>query len=127
MTDAQELVATIEGIFAAIGDDDRGRLEQAFCDDFHAFENGVRVSRRELLDLMRDYHARGRRYRWSVVSPQVEVQGDLGIVVYVNRGSITEAPGGEPLPMSWLETALLRREASGWRLAFLHSTRASAA
>jgi len=85
MTDAPELVATIEGIFAAIGDDDRARLEQAFCDDFHAFENGVRVSRRELLDLMRDYHAQGRRYRWSVVSPQVEVQGDLGIVVYVNR------------------------------------------
>jgi hypothetical protein len=121
--DAQQLIATIERAFAAMGGDDQDRLEEILCEDFHAFENGVAMTGRELRRSMSEHHANGRRYRWSVNAPQIEVQGDLGIVVYVNRGSIAEPPGSEPVPMSWLETVLLRRRASGWGLAFLHSTR----
>jgi hypothetical protein len=50
------------------------------------------VTARELLDLMSRYHAEGRRYRWSVHSPQIEMEGNLAVAVYVNHGSITEAP-----------------------------------
>jgi len=117
------MVATIERAFAAIGGNDQTRLEEILCEDFHAFENGIRMTGRELLAVMSRYHAQGRRYQWSVNSPQIEVQGDLGVVVYVNRGSIAEAPGSAPLQMSWLETVVLRRHGSRWRLAFLHSTR----
>jgi hypothetical protein len=124
--DEQEIVATLEGIFAALGENDHVRLDQLLCADFQAFENGVHVTGRELMDLMSKYHAEGRRYRWSVNSPQFELQGDLGAVVYFNHGSITEAAGSAPIPMSWLETVLLRRQASGWRVAFLHSTRTAA-
>jgi len=122
-TEAQEIVATIERVFATLGEDDQVGLKEILCDDFHAFENGVRVTSRQLLDLMSRYHAEGRRYRWSVHSPQIEVEGNLAVVVYVNHGSITEAPGSDPIPMSWLETVVLRRQESRWRLAFLHSTR----
>jgi len=106
-TEAQEIVATIERVFATLGEDDQVGLKEILCDDFHAFENGVRVTSRELLDLMSRYHAEGRRYRWSVHSPQIEVEGNLAVVVYVNHGSITEAPGSDPIPMSWLETVVL--------------------
>jgi hypothetical protein len=123
-TEAQELVATIERAFAALGEDDQSQLEDIFCEDFHAFENGIRMTGAELFGLMSRFHAEGRRYRWSVNSPQFEVQGSLGVVAYVNRGSIAEGPGSAPTPMLWLETVLLRRGESGWRLAFLHSTRA---
>jgi ketosteroid isomerase-like protein len=81
---------------------------------------------RELLDAMSRHYAKGRRYRWSVNAPQIEVEGDLGAVVYVNHGSIVEAPGQDPVPQSWLETVLLRHQDSGWRVAFLHSTRTTA-
>jgi ketosteroid isomerase-like protein len=121
-SEAQEMIATIERVFAAIGDDDQIRLKELLCEDFHAFENGVPLAGRELLEIMSRYHAEGRRYQWSVNSAQAETHGDFGVVVYVNRGSIT-TPGSEATPMSWLETALLRREESRWRLAFLHSTR----
>ena len=121
--DEQQILATLEGIFTALGENDRVRLDRLLCEDFHAFENGVHVTGRELLELMSRYHAAGRRYRWSVNSPQFELQGDLGAVVYVNHGSITEAADSAPIAMSWLETVLLRRRASGWRVAFLHSTR----
>ena len=123
--DARDVVATVERAFAALGDNDSVRLDELLCEDFHAFENGMHVTGRQLLDLMARYHAEGRRYRWSVSSPQVESQGDLGVLVYVNNGSITESAGADPIPMSWLETVLLRRQPSGWRLAFLHSTRSA--
>jgi ketosteroid isomerase-like protein len=125
--DEQNIVGTLERIYAALSDNDHVRLNQLFCEDFHAFENGVHMTGRELLDLMSRYHAEGRRYQWSVNSPQFEMQGDLGVVVYLNHGSITEVAGSAPIPMSWLETVLLRRQASGWRVAFLHSTRTAAA
>ena len=121
--DAQEMIATIERVFAAIGDDDQIALKEILCGDFHAFENGVPMTGRELLEIMSKYHAQGRRYQWSVNSPQVELHGNLGVVVYVNRGSITKTPGSEPVPMAWLETVLFRRQESRWRLAFLHSSR----
>jgi hypothetical protein len=110
-------------MYEAVANDDQLRLHQLLCQDFHAFENGVHMSGRELLGLMSEYYVAGKRYKWSVNSPQVEVVGGLGAVVYVNHGSVAEAPGAEPTPLSWLETVLLRREESGWRIAFLHSTR----
>ena len=126
-TDAQDVVATIERVFTALGCNDHTRIDDLLCEDFHAYENGSRMTGRQLLDLMSKYYVQGKRYRWSVNSPQIEVQGSLGVVVYVNHGSIAEAPGSEPNPMSWLETVLLRRQESGWRLAFLHSTRVKSA
>ena len=126
-SEAHALVAAIEQVQAALAANDRARLDELLCPDFHAFENGVHMSGRELLEAMSGYYARGKRYRWSVSSPQVELQGTLGTVVYVNHGSIVEAPGASAVAQSWLESVVLRREGSAWRLAFLHSTRTKAA
>ena len=122
----QELVATIDEMFAALGRNDGVRLEEILCPDFHAFENGVAMSGPELLGLMSELHAAGKCYRWSVRSPKIERQGSLGAVAYLNRGFISDTPDSEPVPTSWLETVLLRREAGRWRVAFLHSTRMKA-
>ena len=125
-SEAQELVATIEQVQVLLAANDHARLNDLLSHDFHAFENGVHMNARELLEIMSGYYARGKRYRWSVNSPQVEVEGSLGVVVYVNHGSIVEAPGAAPVSQSWLETVVLRRQGAGWRLAFLHSTRTRA-
>ena len=106
-----------------MGRNDQPGLAELLCDDFHAFENGVPMARSELLALIDATHAAGKRYRWSVKEPQVEAQGDFGAVVYRNEGFISETPDAEPAPASWLETVLLRRVRTGWRVAFLHSTR----
>ena len=124
--EAEEMVGTIEQVFAALRENDDARVRDLLCEDFHAFENGVQVTGSQLLTLMSDHYAKGRRYRWSVNSPQVESQGNLGVVVYLNEGSIAESIASDPIAMSWLETVVLRRQASGWRLAFLHSTRSVA-
>ena len=94
------MVATIERMMAAVAEDDRGCLNDVLTEDFYAFENGVPVSGRELLDLMSRNFSKGKRYRWSVTLPQIEVQGDFGAIVYVNVRSIVETPGAEPAPHS---------------------------
>lgn len=126
-SEAQALVEAIEQVQTALAVNDRARLDDLLCSDFHAFENGVRMSGHQLLELMAGYYACGKRYCWSVTSPRVELQGTLGTVVYVNHGSIVEALGSGAVAQSWLESVVLRREGSIWRLASLHSTRVQAA
>ncbi|MBS0321317.1 MAG: nuclear transport factor 2 family protein [Proteobacteria bacterium] len=113
-------------LFAAIQRNDRAGARRYVAEDFHAFENGVRMSGDELLGLLARLHDEGKRYQWSVTEPEVSVGGDLGVVAYVNVGSIAATPTAEPAPMSWLETAVLRRAQGMWRLTFLHSTRVAA-
>ena len=48
-TESQDLVATIERMYAAVGADDQLRLTEVLCEDFHAFENGVAMSGRARL------------------------------------------------------------------------------
>ena len=45
--DARDMIATIERVFVALGDNDHAGLDGLLCEDFHAFENGVRVTGRE--------------------------------------------------------------------------------
>ena len=42
-------------------------------------------------------------------------------ITYVNRGSIKDASGTKAV--SWLESAVLRKENDSWRIQFFHSTR----
>ena len=124
MTTVQEQIAnTVRQMYEAVGNDDRRSLGRLLCPDFHAFENGRRMSGGAMLDLMSKFHAQGQRFRWSVTEEEVQPQGNLAVIAYVNRGSITQAPGAEPVPLAWLETAVLRKEDQSWRVAFLHSNR----
>jgi hypothetical protein len=43
-------------------------------------------------------------------------------ITYVNRGSAEDKSGKKDL--TWLESAVLRKDAGNWRIHFFHSTRA---
>ena len=119
----QSLIRAIENMFAYLGTGASSDAAAVFCRDFRAFENGIQMSGAEFLNLMRKLYIEGRRYRWSVNDPHVELQGSLAVVVHVNKGEIVEGPGSVPVPASWLETIVLRHEQLGWRIAFIHATR----
>ena len=40
--DAQDMIATIERIFTALGDNDHAGLNELFCADFHALRTAFR-------------------------------------------------------------------------------------
>ena len=72
--------------------------------------------------LIKSRHEAGVVYVWRVTEPEVHVDGNTAWITYVNRGSVTDAAGAKDV--TWLESAVLRKEGGAWRIQFFHSTRA---
>jgi hypothetical protein len=118
-TDA--VIETIREMYAAAAIDDEASLRAIFTDDFYAFDGGKRFDGMELPALLKAAHAAGKRFVWTVSEPDVWVAQNCASIAYVNRGSISDAAG--TVPVTWLESAVLRFDGSRWRIQFFHSTR----
>ena len=108
-------------MFAALAAEDIPKLRAVIVPDFYAFEAGGRITGEALIELMKKAHAAGKVYVWTVNEPEVHIDGSMAWITYTNRGSIKDA--SETKNVSWLESAILRKEKDNWRIQFLHSTR----
>ena len=120
--DQSAIVDTLRSMFAAAKADDLPAFHAVTTQDFYAYDNGKRFEADELMNLIRDFHAKGYVFVWSVTDPQVHTGCNVAWVTYVNRGSI-KPPQGAATETSWLESAVMAHEQSGWKVRFLHSTR----
>jgi hypothetical protein len=120
--DAQQVVKTVQSLFAAMGAADPDRFHAVTTSGFYAFDNGKRFSADELMNVSRQIHAAGKAYVWTVTEPDVHVTCNTAWITYVNRGSISDQSGKQEL--TWLESAQLTRERGHWRIQFLESERA---
>ncbi|MEY2491680.1 MAG: hypothetical protein QOH24_631 [Verrucomicrobiota bacterium] len=120
-TDRANVVAVMESMYTAATNDDIDRWHTIAAPGFYAFDNGQRFEGDALMQLIRKLHAQGRTYRWQVTEPEVHVNGSMAWITYVNKGSVQDATGSKD--MTWLESAILRKEKDGWRMQFFHSTR----
>jgi hypothetical protein len=124
--DPQAVAGTMRDMYAAITVDDEARLNGTiFVPGFYAFDGGKRFSGPELVALIAGAHRAGKVYVWTVQEPDVHIVCDRAWIAYVNRGSVTDASG--VLPITWLESAVLKFDGTRWRIEFFHSTRAPAA
>jgi ketosteroid isomerase-like protein len=123
-SDADQVQATeaIRSFFAAATADDVDKLHAVTAPDFYAFDAGGRFTRDALMDMIKAAHAAGKVYVWTVNEPEVHISGDMAWVTYVNRGSIKDTSGTKDV--TWLESAVLKKEKGIWRIHFFHSTRA---
>jgi ketosteroid isomerase-like protein len=119
--DQAQVVEVIRSMFAALAAEDIPKLRTIIAPDFYAFEAGGRITGDALIDLMKKAHAAGKVYVWTVNEPEAHIDGDMAWVTYLNRGSIKDS--SETKNVSWLESAVLRKEEGNWRIRFLHSTR----
>jgi len=119
--DETQVVEAIRSMFTALAAEDVPKLRAILAPDFYAFEAGGRITGDALIDLMKKAHAAGKVYAWTVNQPEVHIDGGTAWVTYVNRGSIKDA--SETKNVSWLESVILRKDESIWRIQFLHSTR----
>ena len=119
--DQAQVVDAIRSMFAALAAEDIPKLRAIIAPDFYAFEAGGRITGDALIDLMKKAHAGGKVYAWTVNEPEVHIDAEMAWVTYVNRGSIKDA--AETKNVSWLESAILRKEEGNWRIQFFHSTR----
>lgn len=119
--DQAQVVDAIRSMLAALAAEDIPKLRAITAPDFYAFEAGGRITGDALIDLIKKAHAGGKVYAWTVNEPKVHIGADMAWVTYVNRGSIKDA--SETKNVSWLESAVLRKEEGNWRIQFFHSTR----
>lgn len=107
-------------MFDALKVDDRAAFRRAVTPDFLAFEIGRRMTADDLFKAIVDSHRSGRVINWSI-GPMV-VRGDCNSAwaAWDNVGSAGVPPN--IAPRRWMESAVLRRSPTGWRVEFLHST-----
>jgi len=122
--DAAAVAETLRDMYAAVAVLDRARLAGIFAPGFYAFDLGKRFDGMALVDLIDGAMAAGRRFVWAVNEPDVRIFGDRAWIAYVNRGAVGDAE--TMTPVTWLESAMLVRVDSRWRIEFFHSTRAPA-
>ena len=103
--------------------DDLAKFHSVVTADFDSFDAGQRFTGDALLEFVRSRHASGVVYVWAVTEPEVHIEGRMAWVTYVNRGSVNDASGVKNV--TWLESAVLRKEDEHWRVRFFHSTRTS--
>jgi hypothetical protein len=120
-TDQEKVVETVRSMYAALTEDDPDKFRAVTYPDFYAFEIGKRMTGDQLMSLIMSAHAAGKTYVWSVTEPQVYVDGKTAWITYVNRGSVQDASGKKDV--SWLESAVLRKESGTWLIHFFHTTR----
>ena len=59
--------------------------------------------------------------RLNVTEPDVHISGNTAWIVYLNKGSITDACS--TTNQKWLESGFPQKRACIWKIVFMHSTR----
>lgn len=119
--DQTQVVEAMRTMYAAAADDDLAKFHTVAAPDFYAFDGGERYNGDALMALIKQLHAAGKVYVWTVTDPHVEATCDHAWITYANRGSVQDTSG--TLQRTWLESAVLQKQAGTWRIRFFHSTR----
>lgn len=120
---------TIRAMFAAAAKDDYAAFNRIIAPDFYIFDGGHQYEGDAILDAIKQLHAKGYVFVWTVPDPEVHIachsNPRIAWITYTNRGSI-KGPSGVTAPMRWLESAVLQEQSGHWRVRFFHSTRVPA-
>jgi ketosteroid isomerase-like protein len=119
--DQTQVAEAMRTMYAAATNDDLDKFHTVAAPDFYAFDGGKRYDGDALMKMVRSFHDSGKVFVWTVTDPHVEATCDLAWITYINRGSMRDATG--TLPLAWLESAVLEKQAGTWRIRFFHSTR----
>jgi hypothetical protein len=118
--DAALIDRAIRSFFDALAKDDQAAFQRTVTPDFYAFEIGRKLTGNELFQAVADSHRSGRVINWSIGPVATRSHCDLAWAAWDNIGSAGVPP--KIAPRRWMESAVLRRSPTGWRLEFLHST-----
>jgi hypothetical protein len=115
--------ATVRQFFQALRTEDNAAFERVTTTSFYSFDVGKRFSGTELLNLVRDAHARGVQLNWSIGPLDTKVGCNMAWAAWENVGSAGIPPNVRPV--RWLESAVLVPQSGVWKIEFFHSTRAA--
>lgn len=122
--DEEAVAQALRLMYVALTKEDTAQLRAVTTSDFHTFDGGEHMTGDELMAVIKSAHASGKTFAWTVPEPKVRIEGNVAWITYVNRGSVQDAAGKKDV--SWLESAVLLKDADTWRIQFFHSTRVPA-
>jgi hypothetical protein len=123
-TDEEAVAQALRLMYVALTNEDTAQLRAVITSDFYTFDGGQKFTGDEFMALIKSLHAAGKTFVWTVPEPTVRIQGTVAWITYLNRGHVQDAAGKKDV--SWLESAVLLKDAGTWRIQFFHSTRVPA-
>ncbi len=110
----------VEKLFAAMSAYDYAAMHDAATDDFQLLENGEIWDMARLVDAVRDAEGEIARRNFFAIIKQGEKEGSVWIS-YWNRADFRDT-NGEEGSVAWLESVVVVRDGSEWKLEMMHST-----
>jgi len=108
----------VQHFFAAASAGDFNRLRNVVTDDYELLEVGELWDLEKLISVIPE-GGMDRRNFFSRISTRIE--GNMAWVSYWNHAIINR--DGATIERAWLESAVMVKTASGWKMQMLHSTR----
>ena len=118
-----QIEETVHAFFDALRKEDRAAFQRLTTKSFYSFDVGKRYVGTELVDVVRDAHARGVQLNWSLGPVDTKLGCDVAWSAWENVGSAGIPP--DVKPVRWLESAVLVRQNAEWKVDFFHSQRAA--
>ena len=118
-----EIKRTVDAFFDALRKEDKVAFQRLTTTSFYSFDGGDRYAGTELVDVVRDAHARGVQLNWSIGPLDTKFRCDVAWSAWENVGSADVPPAVRPV--RWLESAVLVRQKRSWKIDFVHSHRAA--
>jgi hypothetical protein len=123
--DTEQAAGVVRSFYAALAADDEAAVGRLTAPGFYAYDVGKRFTAPELSAAIKGAHGSGVVLEWNLGPIDARVGCDLAWAAWENHGRVGTAAALKP--MTWLESAVLRRDGGRWVMVFLHSTRAEAA
>ena len=118
-----EIERTVDAFCDALRKEDMVAFQRLTTTSFYSFDGGERYSGTELVNVVRDAHARGVQLNWSIGPLDTKLRCDVAWSAWENDGSAGIPP--DVRPVRWLESAVLVRQNGSWKIDFFHSHRAA--
>lgn len=119
-----EIESVVHAFFDALRNEDEAAFRRLTTTSFYSFDVGKRYVGIELVEVVKDAHARGVQLNWSVGPLDTKVGCNVAWSAWENAGSAGIPP--DVKPVRWLESAVLVRRNGLWKVDFFHSQRAAA-
>jgi hypothetical protein len=116
-----QIVDAMKTFYIAATNDDLVKFHSVTSPNFYSFDGGKLFKGDSLMELIKGLHSAGTVFIWNVTEPEVHIEGTTAWITYVNKGSIQNSSGMKN--MTWLESAVLRKDSGAWLIHFFHSTR----
>lgn len=116
----EEVEATVVAFFDAISGYDYDALRDHVTSDFELVEDTLVLDLQGFIEFIEPYEDRGATITYQLSDFNTEVRGTVGWTRYRNEGVLRS--GEDEIRLEWLESAVLLRVGSEWRIDRLQSS-----